>query len=138
MLDSRPRGGEFEPHWHHCVVVLEQDLVLVQPRKTCPCLTERLLMGLRESNQTNKRNLTVPLISLKCVIVVFPDHTHFLCLLGNLQQYKLLHNQCHRLCDGCVSTVFINEPRHESSNNVVFVTSRASDWVHAQSDQSLC
>ena len=29
-------------------------LVLVQPRKTSPCLTERLLMGRRESNQTSK------------------------------------------------------------------------------------
>ena len=28
--------------------------VLVQPRKTRPCLTERLLMGRKESNQTNK------------------------------------------------------------------------------------
>ena len=27
-------------------------LVLVQPRKTRPCLTERLLMGCKESNQT--------------------------------------------------------------------------------------
>ena len=27
-------------------------LVLGQPRKTCPCLTERLLMGRKESNQT--------------------------------------------------------------------------------------
>ena len=32
-------------------------LVLVQPRKTRPCLTERLLMGCKESNQTNKQNL---------------------------------------------------------------------------------
>ena len=31
-------------------------LVLVQPRKTRPCLTERLLMGRKESNQTNKQN----------------------------------------------------------------------------------
>ena len=29
-------------------------LVLVQPRKTCPYITERLLMGRKESNQTNK------------------------------------------------------------------------------------
>ena len=29
-------------------------LVLVQPRKTRPCLTERLLMGRKESIQTNK------------------------------------------------------------------------------------
>ena len=40
-------------------MVLEQDtfipnLVLVQPRKTRSCSTERLLMGLKESNQTNK------------------------------------------------------------------------------------
>ena len=62
MLDSRQRGRRFEPHWHHCVVVLEQDtfmiypsLVLVKPRKTRPCLTERLLMGRKESNQTNKQ-----------------------------------------------------------------------------------
>ena len=30
-------------------------LVLAQPRKTCPCLTEGLLMGRKESNQTNKQ-----------------------------------------------------------------------------------
>ena len=58
VLDSRPRSRGFEPHRRHCVVVLEQDiypsLVLVQPRKTRPCLTERLLMGRKESNQTNK------------------------------------------------------------------------------------
>ena len=31
-------------------------LVLVQPRKTPPYITERLLMGRKESNQTNKSN----------------------------------------------------------------------------------
>ena len=30
-------------------------LVLVQPRKTHPCKTVRLLMGRKESNQTNKQ-----------------------------------------------------------------------------------
>ena len=59
VLDSRPRGCGFKPHRRHCVEVLEQrhiypSLVLVQPRKTRPCLTERLLMGHKESNQTNK------------------------------------------------------------------------------------
>ena len=29
-------------------------LVLVQPRKTCPYITERLLMGCKESNQTKQ------------------------------------------------------------------------------------
>ena len=32
-------------------------LLLVQPRKTLPYITERLLMGRKESNQTNKRPL---------------------------------------------------------------------------------
>ena len=59
MLDSRPRGHGFEPHWGHCVVSLSMNinpsLVLVQPRKTRPFITERLLMGCKESNQTNKK-----------------------------------------------------------------------------------
>ena len=64
VLDSRPRGRGFKPHRCHCVVVLEQDtfilayIVLVQPRKTRLCLTERLLMGHKETNQTNKRTQT--------------------------------------------------------------------------------
>ena len=35
-------------------------LVLVQPRKTCPFITERLLTGRKESNQTNKTNSEDP------------------------------------------------------------------------------
>ena len=58
VFDSRLRGHGFEPHRCHCVVSLSKNinhsLVLVQPRKTCPFLTERLLMGGKESNQTNK------------------------------------------------------------------------------------
>ena len=42
----------------HCVVSLSKNinssLVLVQPRKTRPFITEGLLMGRQESNQTNK------------------------------------------------------------------------------------
>ena len=33
-------------------------LVLIQPRKTCHCLTERLLMGRTESNQTKQNKIT--------------------------------------------------------------------------------
>ena len=55
-LDSRPRGRGFEPHRRHCVVSFSKNinpsLVLVQPRKTRPFITERLLMGRKESNQT--------------------------------------------------------------------------------------
>ena len=59
VLDSRPKGGGFEPHRRHCVVSLSKNinpsLVLVQPRKIRPFITERLLIGRKESNQTNKR-----------------------------------------------------------------------------------
>ena len=59
VLDSRPKGRGFEPHRRHCVVSLSKNinpsLALVQPRKTRPFITERLLMGRKESNQTNKQ-----------------------------------------------------------------------------------
>ena len=29
VLDLRPRGPGFEPHRHHCVVVLEQDTFIL-------------------------------------------------------------------------------------------------------------
>ena len=62
VLDSRPRGCGFKPYRHHCVVSLSKNinpsLVLVQPRKTHPYITDRLLMGRKESNpKTNKKNL---------------------------------------------------------------------------------
>ena len=58
-LDSRPRvraslaSLRCGPWARH----IYPSLVLVQPRKTRPCLTERLLMGRKESNQANKINL---------------------------------------------------------------------------------
>ena len=59
VLDSRPKGRGFEPHRRHCVVSLSKNinpsLVLVQPRKTRPFITERLLMGRKESNKKNKK-----------------------------------------------------------------------------------
>ena len=57
VLDPRPRGRGFEPHRRHCSVSLSKNinpsLVLVQPRKTRPFITERLLMGRKESNKQN-------------------------------------------------------------------------------------
>ena len=56
VLDSRLKGREFKPHRRHCVVSLSKNinpsLVLVQPRKTRPFITERLLIGRKELNQT--------------------------------------------------------------------------------------
>ena len=61
VLDSRPKGRGFEPHRRHCVVSLSKNinpsLVRVQPRKTRPFITERLLMGHKKSNQTNKKSI---------------------------------------------------------------------------------
>ena len=68
VLDSRPKGRGFEPHRRHCFVSLSKNinpsLVLVQLRKTSPFITERLLMGRKESNQTNKheKGTTVHLV----------------------------------------------------------------------------
>ena len=64
MLDSRPRDRGFEPNRRHCVVSLSKNinpsLVLVQTRKTRPFITERLLMGRKESIQTKeKQRVTV-------------------------------------------------------------------------------
>ena len=61
VFDSRPKGHGSEPNQRHWVVFLSKkninpSLVLVQPRKTGPFITERLLMGHKESNQTNKNN----------------------------------------------------------------------------------
>ena len=68
VLDSRPTGRGFEPHRLHCVVSLSKSiypsLVLVQPRKTRPFITERLLMGRKELNQTNKNKTNyAPLVA---------------------------------------------------------------------------
>ena len=52
------RGCGLEPHQHHCVASLSKNinpsLVLVQSRKTRPFITERLLMGHKESNKQTK------------------------------------------------------------------------------------
>ena len=50
VLDTRPRGRRFEPHRRHCVVVLEHDTFILAYR---PFITERLLMGHKESNKNN-------------------------------------------------------------------------------------
>ena len=62
VLDSRPKGRGFKTHRHHCVVSLSKNIdpcrVLVQPRKTRPFITERLLMGCKESNQIKQLCVT--------------------------------------------------------------------------------
>ena len=68
------------------VVLLEQDTVLVQPRKTRPCLTERLLMGRKESNQTNKEANTV----------LYGNHKLRLTISSLLYQSKTKNSSVHK------------------------------------------
>ena len=59
VLDLRQRACGFEPHRCRCIMSwsknINPSLELVQPRKTRPFITERFLMGCKESNQ-NKNN----------------------------------------------------------------------------------
>ena len=68
----RPKDRGYEPHRRHCVVSLSKNinpsLVLVQLRKIRPFITERLLMGRKESNQTNKTD-TVKIFTV-CLITI--------------------------------------------------------------------
>ena len=77
VLDSRPKGRGIEPHRRHCLVSLNKSinlsLVLVQPRKTRPFITERLLMGRKESNRTNK---TIKSGTLYFTFKDRPDEVH--------------------------------------------------------------
>ena len=59
----------------HCVVSLSKSinpsLVLIQPRKTRPFITERSLMGRKESNQTNKTKTKQPVMSESLLQIMF-------------------------------------------------------------------
>ena len=66
-------------HRRHCVVSLSKNinpsLVLVQPRKTHPFITEILLMGRKESNQTNEQSSHIEYINLVSKSsVLAPNH----------------------------------------------------------------
>ena len=86
-LDSRPKGRGFEPHRRHCVVSLSKNinpsLVLVQPRKTRPFITEILLMGRKESNQTNKQNKKNCIKLLQTQISTTNHVTHLLVFISD-------------------------------------------------------
>ena len=69
VLDSRPRGRGFEPHRRHF------SLVLVQPRKTRPCLTVRLLMGRKESKQQQQQQHQQTKIITKTLYKYLSDNT---------------------------------------------------------------
>ena len=98
VLDSRPKGRGFKPHRRHCVVSLSKNinpsLVLVQPRKTCPFITERLLMGRKESNKTNKQTKGCKLIASFCTapsaVTGGGDNNDLLVLIVDLRGYVVI------------------------------------------------
>ena len=72
VLDSRQKGHRiraspaslrYGPWARH----IYPSLVLVQPRKTRPYITERLLMGCKESNQTNEQGLPSYQLGHNCI-----------------------------------------------------------------------
>ena len=75
VFEPRLRGRGFEPHPCHCVMSLSKNInpsqVLVQPRKTRPLITERLLIGLTESNQTK---LATHPLELKLLYFTFNNY----------------------------------------------------------------
>ena len=81
VLDWRPRGRGFEPHRCQCVVSLSKNinpsLVLVQPRKTDPFITERLLMARKESNQTKTVHLKAAISPFSLKRQVNPHNPQF-------------------------------------------------------------
>ena len=50
---------------------INPSLVLVQPRKTRPFITERLLMGRKESNQRNKKQIYIIFNSLLVLLFIW-------------------------------------------------------------------
>ena len=74
VLDSRPRGRGCEHHRRHWVVSLSKNsnpsLVLVQPKKTCPFINERLLMGRKISNQVKQTNKQIMMWVLKRTVLM--------------------------------------------------------------------
>ena len=98
MLDSRPRGWGFEPHQRHCIVSLSKNinpsLKLVQPTKTCPYITERLLMGHKESIKQIliQHDISLFYIALLFAIIFstfYPFHLSLKSILYIYSQYCL-------------------------------------------------
>ena len=74
VLDSRPRGRGFEPHWRHCVESLNKNtkpslLLVHQTRKTRRFITEILLRTKRI--ESNKINAKVSYSSLLTAVAVW-------------------------------------------------------------------
>ena len=92
-------------------------LVLVQPRKTRPCLTKRLLMGRKESNQTNivvtSRSLSVTRLYTRAIDWCINDKAIFQMPLS--------------MCNACLDYFFLylheNNLLYKKDHNTVIMSS---------------
>ena len=135
MLDSRPRGRGFKPHRRHCVLFLSKNinpsLVLVQPRKTGPFIPERLLMGHKESNQTNKQNKHEKITQHAVLIIKNCGNQKlmYICNFNNshsckyLQFFIFIYVIFNPLCTGNPKWVLLqtNEDPDEMLHKVAFI-----------------
>ena len=79
--------------WSLSKTHLSSSLVLVQPRKTRPYITERLLMGLKESNQTN----VIVMAIMLCRITRLSGASGSLFLDRNMDSITKAKNICERV-----------------------------------------
>ena len=71
---------------------INPSLVLVQPRKTHPYITERLLMRCKESNQTKKQTLDQPIeIATDPKLFVAINEDFFYCISLRMDCHNFAH-----------------------------------------------
>ena len=129
---TRDRG----PHQRHCAESLRKNispsLVLVQPRKTSHFITEILLMGRKESNQTNKNDnytIKLPKVSLvrRCLRNVVFFQAPSMDVDGNNEGLVVEHASFSCSAPGCkyISQWKANVRRHEKQHINIDAPSQA-------------
>ena len=131
VLDSRLKGSGFEPHRRHCVVSLSKNinpsLVLVQPRKTRTFITERLLMGRKESNQTNKTCGQMN-IALLLELHMWADGHLFVIATTHEDRWTWL-SYCNHRCGQMDMTLLLQPQLWTDGHDFVIATTVVDRWT---------
>ena len=88
-------------------ILLLHNLVMVQPRKTHTCITERLLMGRKESNQQNKNFYTNIFVIMHIGIGSIRNFQE------ELTTHELPHNIAKKV--SCIHSKDSDQPGHLST-----------------------
>ena len=80
--DSRPRGRGFEPHWRHCIVVLEQDTFILastgSTQEDPTVFNWKIVDGtLKIKSNTNKHNIHAGTSDLMSTSMTFLKSVYF-------------------------------------------------------------